>query len=188
MKDAIELLMEEHRLIEKGLQALGNFVEQLKVGKIKEGKTELARMVEFIQEFADRTHHGKEEKILFEIMVEHGFPKNTGPIAVMLSEHDQGREHVAQLKRFAEQAETWSDKDREKIAQEGLSFTSLLQQHIQKEDNILYPMAKQRLPKDVMEEVTKQCQAFEARESESGENQRLRALGVDLFNRYEKRA
>ncbi|MGD0266766.1 MAG: hemerythrin domain-containing protein, partial [Candidatus Methylomirabilota bacterium] len=36
-------------------------------------------------------HHGKEENLLFKTMVDRGFPRQGGPIAVMLHEHETGR-------------------------------------------------------------------------------------------------
>jgi hemerythrin-like domain-containing protein len=57
-------LMIEHRLIEKYLALAGR-----KVAAMTEGAYDpllLDAVVDFIRTYADRTHHGKEEKILFE--------------------------------------------------------------------------------------------------------------------------
>src|SRR5690242_137842 len=105
--DAIETLMSEHRVIERVIDGLVAFVE----GTRRSGATdpqELSRFVHFIREFADACHHGKEEGILFAAMVEHGFPRQAGPIAVMLHEHDEGRAFVAVLAEKAAQQEPWS--------------------------------------------------------------------------------
>jgi hemerythrin-like domain-containing protein len=57
----------------------------------------LLQIVEFIQVFADKCHHGKEENLLFRSMVKAGLPKEGGPIAVMLSEHEMGRNFVRKM-------------------------------------------------------------------------------------------
>ncbi len=87
--DAIETLMNEHRTIEQVLDAMVGFAEEARRRGATE-KEELARFVGFVREFADACHHGKEEDILFAAMVAGGFPRNGGPIAVMLHEHDRG--------------------------------------------------------------------------------------------------
>jgi hemerythrin-like domain-containing protein len=39
----------------------------------------------------DRCHHGKEEQLFFPALAAHGLPRDVGPLAVMMGEHDEGR-------------------------------------------------------------------------------------------------
>ncbi len=181
--DAVETLMNEHRVIERTLDALVGFAEDARRRGAND-KAELARFVTFIREFADACHHGKEEDILFEAMVEHGFPRDGGPIAVMLHEHDQGRALVRILKERAEQDAPWSDADRLEIANVARGFSDLLHSHIQKEDAVLYPMAEQHLPPAAMEKVGEDCERFEAEGTGSGAHERLHALADELVRRH----
>lgn len=160
MSLAIETLMAEHREIERGLAALDDFAASVRNGGDGARET-LARLVTFIREFADRKHHGKEEDMLFVAMVEAGFPRDVGPIAVMLEEHDMGRAHVGALATVAESNGPWSDEERALVGREASAFTSLLRNHIHKEDNVLYPMAQARLSPQVMAELDRRIQAFE---------------------------
>jgi hemerythrin-like domain-containing protein len=178
--DAIETLMNEHRAIERVLDALVAFAGEVQRKGTTE-KEELSRFETFVREFADAAHHGKEEDILFAAMVEHGFPREGGPVAVMLHEHDQGRRLVAVLRGYAAQEGPWSDADRQEIARASTGFAQLLRGHIQKEDGILYPMAEQHLPPDAMAAV---CEACERYESRAGANERLRALGDELVREH----
>ncbi|HEY6005867.1 MAG TPA: hemerythrin domain-containing protein [Anaeromyxobacter sp.] len=181
--DAIETLMNEHRVIEGVLDALVAFADEVRRKGATE-KEELGRFVEFIRGFADACHHGKEEGVLFEAMVQHGFPRHGGPIAVMLHEHDEGRALVGSLKAFAEQLAPWSDADRQEIANASFGFSDLLRSHIQKEDGVLYPMAEQHLPPEVLERVSEDCERFEAEKTGSGEHERFHALAESLVARY----
>ena len=182
--DAIETLMTEHRLIERAIDALVGFVDALCQKGSTDDKAELAKFVTFIAEFADGHHHGKEEDILFAAMVEAGFPRRAGPIAVMLGEHDQGRRHVAALRQLAGQVAPWTAHDRAAIREAACAYADLLRAHIHKEDAILYPMAEQRLPAEVMERVNADCEAYETRKTGSGERERLGALAEELVARY----
>jgi len=181
--DAIETLMTEHRLIEHVLDALVAFADEIR-RKSTDDKEELARFVAFIREFADACHHGKEEDILFAAMVEAGFPRDGGPIAVMLFEHDQGRAHVRRLAEVAAQAAPWSVEDRQRLAEAAYGYANLLHQHIHKEDSILYPMAEQRLSPEALERVSAECEAYEARKTGSGEHERLHRLAEELLARH----
>ena len=179
--DAIELLMDEHQLILRALDALDAFVAK----QVRDGddRAELSRFVRFIREFADARHHGKEEAILFEAMVGAGFPRDGGPIAVMLMDHDAGRTYVAAMAGRAEQASPWSDGERQAMAEASLGYSSLLRGHIRREDQILYPMARQRLPEEVMRRVERDCAAFEAKHAAAGSDS-LKALGRELVARH----
>jgi len=179
--DAIETLTSEHRVIERVLDALVGFAEDaLRRGATE--KEELGRFVTFVREFADACHHGKEEDILFAAMVESGFPRDGGPIAVMLHEHEQGRALVSILKARAEQQAPWSEADRQEVADAARGFAGMLRAHIQKEDRVLYPMAEQHLAPEVMARVAEACERYEA--ARSGAHERLHALAGELVERH----
>ena len=178
--DAIEILMNEHRTIERAIDALVAFADATRRGG--EDRAELGRFVRFIREFADAHHHGKEEEILFKVMVEAGFPAREGPIGVMLMEHDIGRQHVKALADLSLQQEPWSAEDRRRVAEEATGYADLLRAHIHKEDAILYPMAEQRLPPEMMERVDEECDAFERRSASAGT--KLLALADELAARH----
>jgi len=182
--EAIDMLMNEHRLIERALDALERWVTTLNPGSESDDKTELARFVSFIRDFGDAYHHKKEEDMLFVAMVEQGFPREAGPIAMMLHEHDLGRSLVSVLDGLAQQGTAWSKEDGDTLARTAREFSALLRQHIQKEDQILYPMADARLPQPVKEELFRRFQAFEEQHTSTGEHQRLRALGDALIEAH----
>jgi hemerythrin-like domain-containing protein len=179
--DAVETLMNEHRTIERVLDALVAFSEDT-VRRGTTEKEELARFVTFVREFADACHHGKEEDILFTAMVDSGFPRNGGPIAVMLHEHDQGRALVQILRARAEQPSAWSDADRQEIAEVARGYSAMLHAHIHKEDAVLYPMAEQHLAPEAMERVGAACARYDA--AREGSHEKLQALGGELVARH----
>jgi hemerythrin-like domain-containing protein len=182
--DAFETLMIEHRLIERALFGLSNFAEQVRRKEETTGREDLAHFVSFIRGFADARHHGKEEDILFAAMVDYGFPKDSGPIKVMLREHDEGRAFVGILSALAEQVDPWSDDDRQLLVKAASQFVDLLSRHIQKEDNILYPMAESRLPPETLAQLNERCERFEETQAASADCARLQRLAEELIARY----
>ena len=181
--DAIEMLMGEHRIIERVLDGLVGFTGEVQ-RKGSTEKEELGRFVRFFREFADAGHHGKEEDILFAAMVEHGFPRDGGPIAVMLHEHDQGRGLVRILRDRVEQAEPWTDADRREAASVAEGFAEMLRGHIHKEDAVLYPMAEQHLPGDALAAVGEACERYASDAGHAGKHEALHALADDLIRRH----
>jgi hemerythrin-like domain-containing protein len=181
--DAIETLMNEHRLIESVLDALVAFGDEVRRKGTTE-KEELGRFVAFLRGFADRCHHEKEEGFLFAAMVDHGFPRDGGPIAVMLHEHDDGRGMIRILDDRAGQDGPWTDADRQEIASVGFGYAHMLRLHIQKEDGVLYPMAEQHLPPEALEQVGADCERFEAEQTGAGAHEKFHALAEALVGRY----
>ncbi|MBI5510583.1 MAG: hemerythrin domain-containing protein [Deltaproteobacteria bacterium] len=181
--DAIELLMAEHRTIERVLDALDVFVVKAR----GQGGTpdDLRQFVTFIREYADLSHHGKEEGILFVEMVKSGFPSEGGPIAVMKSEHEMGRGFVGVMAEHARQA-AWSEGDRQVVAEAAAGYSSLLRQHIEKEDELLYPMARDQLTPDAMAGVDQRCLSFQNEQQTKGNVARLEGLAADLHQRFTK--
>jgi hemerythrin-like domain-containing protein len=181
----IEVLMNEHRLIESVLNALEAYVDRLIPGASVE-TADLGRFARFIHAFADTCHHGKEEDILFESMVQAGMPKEAGPIAVMLHEHELGRRLVRTITECAARAGAsgWSETDREEIRRAAHDYAALLRSHIMKEDDILYPMAVSHLDEETMAEIARRFDAFEAEKTGPGEHEKLHALAEELIARY----
>ncbi len=179
--NAIDTLMQEHQLILHACDALDAFADEVSGGG--GDKAELGRFVRFIREFADARHHGKEEDILFLAMVAAGFPREGGPVAVMLMDHETGRAHTGILAAKAEQAGPWTEQDRAAVVGAARGYADLLRGHIRKEDMSLYPMARMRLPADAMARVDADSEAFERKQSAAGADALL-DLGRELVARH----
>jgi len=183
MSVAIHSLMDEHRLIEKVLDSLEVFVTQGASGLAEERRT-IADYATFFREFADRCHHGKEEDRLFARMVEHGFSVESGPLKVMLHEHDLGRALVKQLGAIGAGEGPLDDAEGEQLRHGAREFIALLKAHIQKEDQILYPAAVKAVPESVMSALSGEFERFEIEVMGEGVHERLHALAERLVQAH----
>jgi len=138
------------------------------------------KMVDFFRTFADRCHHAKEEKLLFEKMYQRGMPRHTGPIAVMLQEHDQGRAHVRAMAEVLPGASGGDPAALTRLRENLLGYAQLLRAHIQKEDNILYPMADDILLPADQEDLAKAFERVEAEEIGPGIHEKYHQLAHEL--------
>ncbi|MBP7146322.1 MAG: hemerythrin domain-containing protein [Acidobacteria bacterium] len=181
---AIETLMNEHRAIESVLDALVEYAGRLDGGTAE--PAELGRFVTFLREFADARHHGKEEDVLFATMAEYGFPTETGPIAVMLADHEHGRGLIGVMREAAERGGTWDAAERARIAEAAREYAALLRNHIWKEDNILYVMAQKHLEGDAMRRVDEVCARVDRERDAAGEGARLEELARALVTSFAK--
>jgi hemerythrin-like domain-containing protein len=101
--------------------------------------------IDFIRLYADALHHGKEEDLLFPELEARGMPRDSGPIAVMLQEHQQGRVYVKHMRDAFEPARGGDQDAAKRLLHAGLGYVSLIRGHILKEDNVLFGMADQMI-------------------------------------------
>lgn len=180
MQKAIAMLMDEHRRIEQVLGSLEGFASALVAG-LQPDREHLGRYAAFFRGFADACHHAKEEDVLFQRMVERGFSRESGPVAVMLHEHEVGRAHVAALRRLSEGGGSLRPVDARQVVHEASGFVPLLRAHIMKEDRILYPMALRILGGPELDEMAEAFVAADRVKREDGSWDRLRALADELL-------
>lgn len=178
-----EWLKEEHQAIKIMLQILEKVSQKLESGE-EVNPDHLDQMVRFIREFADRCHHAKEEDLLFPAMVEFGVPKEGGPIAVMLTEHEEGRGYVSRMKEAVEKAKGGDSSLLPQFVKNARNYVSLLSQHIDKEDNILYEMAKMHIPLSRMEKLWQDFEKVEREEMGKGVHERFHELLEGLKKIY----
>jgi len=180
---AIAILMDEHRLIERVLGSLETLAVEVESGRPLE-RPVVADYATFFREFADACHHGKEEDLLFARMVERGFPRESGPIGVMLFEHNVGRQRVAALRGIAEAPGDVGAAERQLFLDSSLEYIPMLRQHIHKEDRILYPMAAKVLVPGELDRLESEFEAFDRQLRQSGALDRLRGTADALAARF----
>jgi hemerythrin-like domain-containing protein len=141
---SIDVLMNEHRLIERVLDAVEAAARHLeRGGTVRAGFFEEA--VGFLAGFADGCHHHKEEDVLFPAMVRAGLSEDEGPIAVMLHEHEQGRAFIRAIREGAAGLTANRPGAAASLAANARGYVALLRDHITKEDQVLFPMVAQIL-------------------------------------------
>ena len=163
----VDVLMNEHRVIETVLDSLEVLVA--KAGQ--EGKTDTAsarEIVDLLRNYADRTHHGKEEDRLFIVMEQKGFSRENGPTGVMMSEHTQGRGYIRHMLNAIEAEEAGDKSAAEWFAQNARGYIHLLRNHIYKEDHCLFPMASQALSMDEQVELMASFEEYDHENKVSG--------------------
>jgi hemerythrin-like domain-containing protein len=159
----IAVLAGEHVLILRAVDVLEQGLARIESGVPVDGAF-FERLVEFFQGFADRHHHGKEEEILFQHMVEEmDYPRRSGPIAVLSAEHEMGRARVRALAAAAGRLGTDPAAVRQ-LVEEGRAYSALLRAHIEREDHKVFPMVEDFLGPDERAELLAAFSRFEAAE------------------------
>lgn len=158
------MLRHEHEVILRALALLERLGRRLEVGESVD-ETVLAWLCDFFSTFADRCHHGKEEQHLFPALERQGVPREGGPLGVMLYEHEQGRAFLRAMREGNDQA----------IAEAISAYVELLRAHIDKENNVLFPLAEQVLPHEEQHGLVRSFDAVEEAVAGPGVHERILA-------------
>jgi hemerythrin-like domain-containing protein len=140
-------LRHEHELVLLVVTAMEREAESLRAGEVHSATIE--QMVDFTRNFTDGCHHGKEEQVLFPWLRD--MPPTPGVpaaprdiVAVMLSEHDAGRQAIRGITENLPAADA-DERARTAVADNLAAYARLLRMHIHKENDVLFPLADRLL-------------------------------------------
>ena len=133
--------MIEHRMIDRMLAVM-----KAEVGRIEAaedlGPVFIDTVVDFIRVYADRTHHGKEEEILFhDLAAKNLSPDHDAMMRGLVMEHRYARDLT---NRLVEARNAYIGGDKEalgRVISLLLSITDFYPAHIAKEDKQFFPAA-----------------------------------------------
>lgn len=178
MSRAIEDLEHEHEAILFALRILDSMARQAAAGSAVD-RADLTAFVGFLQEFADRCHHGKEEGLLFPALAAAGVAEQGGPLGALLHEHVEGRRWIAQM-----QASTEPTFDAARFSAAARGYGELLRAHIRKENEVLFPLAERLLSAAQLEALFEGFEEHEATVIGAGRHEQLHQLLKSLELKY----
>ena len=152
-----EILRAQHRNILK----VADILEEILSREPEPGVFDypnIEKCIAFIRLYADALHHGKEEDLLFPELETRGMSRTSGPIAVMLHEHQQGRALVKAMADALPLARDGNPGAQSRLANAGRGYIDLIRAHILKEDNVLFNVADQMVDPPACRSL---CQAYE---------------------------
>lgn len=166
---SVELMVSEHDNILKLLEVIRAACCGIVEGKeVVDG--DFRKMIAFARNYADKHHHGKEEQIFFREMseklgdagynlVQHG----------MLVEHDLGRLHMSELEKALDRYQKNPQTiDKVCIMAEAMGYAGLLQRHIDKENQVVYPFGERGLSQEILSQIDEETRTFEAEAESQG--------------------
>jgi hemerythrin-like domain-containing protein len=138
-------LIKEHRLFERIFHA----VEAMLFDSRRTSVEFCTAAADFLIEFAHGSHAVKEEERMFPLLWERGVPLENGPLALIMDEHRKG------LRKLVSVRETLAKGAVEKETAAGLhsefmEYLSFMRQHIQKEEQRIFNVARTLLDSEDM--------------------------------------
>jgi len=184
--DPIEELKTEHEAVRLTLKILNRIrLEIEETGRVAE-PAHLEQLFDFFSVFVDKCHHGKEEDLLFPALEALGVSRQGGPIGVMLNEHQQGREHVVRMREALAHYMAGRAAEASTLAEHAEAYINLLNQHIDKENGVLFPIASRHLPSEKLAELKRGFDQIETDRIGSGKHEAFHRMLDKLEDAYLK--
>jgi hemerythrin-like domain-containing protein len=176
--------MKEHSAILTMLQILEAVCQKLEAS-VDVGVSDMENILTFFKEFADGCHHRKEESLLFPQLERAGIPRERGPIGVMLAEHDLGRKYVREMNDGLKDFKTAQDRDGlRRFVTSARAYANLLTLHINKENNVLFPMADQCLDAEAQAFLSQGFEKLEREEVGEGRHEEFHEMLRQMKHTY----
>ena len=135
-------LMIEHRLIERMLKAIQDILKRIEETRAIDPVL-VDTVVDFIRTYADRTHHGKEEEILFVAMKEKPLSEEDRRFMnELIEEHVFGRRTTKALVEANTRYRNGDEMALSEIAEKLKTLIEFYPTHIEKEDKVFFPASR----------------------------------------------
>ena len=179
---ATQQLKNEHEGVKIMLTILGQVCQQLEAtGNLD--TEHFKGILGFLKVFVDQCHHGKEEELLFPALVAVGVPED-GPIAVMRHEHEMGRNYVKAMRTAFSGYMAPDISSSKEVLQNSRAYISLLRDHIEKENNVLFVMADRLLSEKRQDELFEGFEKIEEERIGVGKHEEFHGLLKKLNGIY----
>lgn len=183
---AIDALKKEHEAVRLMMKIMDAACVKINAQQ-KLQTADIYDMIDFLKVFVDRCHHGKEEQILFPQLELAGVPKEGGPIGVMLAEHEQGRVYIRNMSQAVVDYEVGNAEATALLVKYITDYIELLEQHISKENTMLFSMADKLLSAEMQEKLFDRFETLEEEVIGMGKHEelhkRLERLGTTYLGR-----
>lgn len=179
-----ELMVKEHEHIKRMLKVIRKYCDRI-LNNEAIVYEDFFLMIDFVRNYADKHHHGKEEALLFEKMSDElGVAAQKLVRHGMYVEHDLGRLYMHDLEEALKKVIKGDKESRLDVIANAVSYTHLLYRHIQKEDDVVYKFAEKNFSKDTLDKLDSECEDFE----KEAEKNKLQKKYLGLVEELESRA
>ena len=159
MSRPTHILKHEHRVIERALRALDGMRMHPNSGGSVPPEA-LCQILDFIQNFADRFHHAREETYLFPALGNNGFQKESGALGFLTGEHETERLLELAIGEYRHGDSTAVDR----FVEAAHLYREHMVGHMREEDAILFRLAEEVLDEAVKASLTQSFGREEAQD------------------------
>ncbi|HOP64875.1 MAG TPA: hemerythrin domain-containing protein [Spirochaetota bacterium] len=131
---------------------------------------DIAAVTGYLKFFVDEFHFRKEEDFFYPAIVEAGIVGQSGPVGMLLEEHDRLRELLDRVWS----AVTGNRIEDDEFVKAAGSYITLLRAHIENENELMFPIGDEKISPSKHEKLIEEFKKFEKEISVNKEIKKLR--------------
>ena len=147
MRKALMIIRDEHRTISAILHGMEYLVQEIQAKRKKIDPKVFHAMLYYLDTFSERIHHPKEDLYLFSALRTRGAGAEA-LITELEKEHAGGEDSLRRLAQSLLRYEEGGEKEFPAFAREVETFVRRYRDHMQKEEDRLFPLARTLLAAD----------------------------------------
>ena len=141
MHPSLRTIESEHRSISAVLDGLAHFVDQGLAGEPMPDARVFRAMLQYLDLFAERMHHPKEDQYLFSALRTHGCEADE-VLDRLQGDHLQGEEGIRALEQAFLRYEEGGRAYFEEFARRVRNYTMFYREHMRTEEKVIFPLAE----------------------------------------------
>ncbi len=145
---------------------------------------DLQRVIDFADTFVRQTHHAKEEEFLFPALEAVGVKAQDGPLEGMTGAHELEFQFIASLAEAAQRYVVGDKTSAPVIAEYARDYAAVLTRDMDQEDAAIIPLAEERLPQALQDELVSKFDALETEVLGPGKHAKFHEIAHELGVRY----
>jgi len=147
MKEAIRILLDEHRSMSAVLHGLKELARTAQDPRVRPNFAVFRAMVYYIDAFPERLHHPKEDKVLFPRVLARA-PDIAPLLKELRQEHEKGAVLIRDLERSLISFEACWPYGADRFEESVGAYAQFHWDHMRKEEEALVPLAEKTLTED----------------------------------------
>lgn len=160
MKKITEALRAEHRLIGRAAACLDRLADEaLETEDLR--VVSAIKLLEFFDDYVDRSHQEKEERYLFPALLDQGLGGHR--VRELMRDHLEERDVLRNMRLNLEGAAYGSASSREEFVRSALQYAALEREHASEEDEVLLPLVEEYLSVENEDEILAGFEKVEAK-------------------------
>lgn len=144
MSKVLNIIRDEHGSIGAVLHGMQYLVDELRTRKADIDLRVFGAMLYYLDTFAERMHHPKEDRYLFTALRRRGGEANA-IIAELEQEHASGEQSLRRLEQRLLRYQEGGDREFPAFAQAVDEFVTAYREHMRKEEEQVFPLAQKLL-------------------------------------------
>ena len=160
--NAIEILVEEHNLILRGLDLLTTAAEKI-VRNQNPPKEFFEKATRFTLDFTNKFHHYKEEIVMFGLLAQKHQGEIDAEIERLRSQHATLHDYMTEISQSLEAYSKNAESEVRRLHRNLSDYIETLRRHIHAEDKIFYPLVEKTLTSNEMLGLTEEFDKYAAK-------------------------